>query len=144
MNNITTLKPKAGVELLAIVVDKDCEYDIDVAGYTNLYNLTKGKSDIIISNKEEKYSILGCVEYNKAIEFDCDGLVESKEIDVFDEGWFKDTYYKNYNEPDELFELCADQFLFKNDSFISLLEANNINLQQLDKENKKLVILIKQ
>ena len=134
MNNITTLKPKAGVELLAIVVDKDCEYDIDVAGYTNLYNLTKGKSDIIISNKEEKYSILGTVEYNKPIEFDCDGLVYQ----------CNDGSEYLYGKMYENYKCDTLPFGKSKDSFISLLEANNINLQQLDKENKKLVILIKQ
>lgn len=135
MNNITTLKPKENIELLAIVVDKDCEYDVDVAGYTNLYNLTKGKSDIIISNKEEKYSILGYIEYNKPIEFDCDGLVFKYNVE-------KPTYDNYIYKPSKYF---LKKFKTNSkESFISLLEANNINIEQLDKEDKKLVILIKQ
>lgn len=140
MNNITTLKPKENIELLAIVVDKDCEYDVDVAGYTNLYNLTKGKSDIIISNKEEKYSILGYIEYNKPIEFDCDGLIDSFDMFIKNEQneFIKfGKFYKNYVMND--FPRKS-----KKGSFYTLLQNNDLDIQQLDKENKKLVILQKQ
>lgn len=80
MNNIITLKPKAGVELLAIVVDKDV-YDIKDT-YCNgiMWKRPSGYKDSIYFdeiNKDLNYSILGCVEYNKPIEFDAKKVAES-------------------------------------------------------------------
>lgn len=139
MNNITTLKPKEGVELLAIVVDKDA-YNIFNSDYRLFYTIwnyedEKGEMKMVFlsDNKQQKFILLGIVEYNKVIEFDCDGLVEVDKIG----------FYKNYLSK---YNVSGNEFkeIFSKESFISLLEANNINLQQLDKEDKKLVILIKQ
>lgn len=159
MQQITTLKPKKGVELLVIVVDKDA-YDFEcnvwsdnsttLEFHSKTFEMEYDSFEFGVDEENQlkeitlgfdigSYTILGTVEYNKPIEFDCDEIIlKGKRKEELDFG-----LYDEYETYFDYTKSVMTRFMTNERCFISLLEANNINLEQLDKENKKLIILQK-